>query len=172
MSRRVRARAVLPWAALAAAAWLAVLGKQYVEGAKRADHARDVYPARVAGSFYPSNPGELGDTLDDLLEKAEAREIPGRLIGLVVPHAAVKYSGAVAAAAYRLIEGRRYDRVVVLGPSHHAREGRAATLDTARYATPLGEARLAAGFLRRITGEDAGVEFRRDLFDDEHSVEV
>ena len=39
-------------------------------------------------------------------------------MGLIAPHAGYIYSGQVAAHAYKLICGKKYDAVVVIGPSH------------------------------------------------------
>jgi len=40
--------------------------------------------------------------------------------GLIGPHAGFAYSGPTAAWAYINVDPRLYDRVVLLGPSHHA----------------------------------------------------
>ena len=77
-------------------------------------------PVAVAGRFYPGNRGRLVETVDRLL--AAARPVDGgpAPVGIIVPHAAYRYSGPVAAAAYaRLAEPPvTVERVVVLGPAH------------------------------------------------------
>jgi len=40
-------------------------------------------------------------------------------VALVAPHAGYIYSGPVAAYSYALLKGRKYDRVVVVAPSHY-----------------------------------------------------
>ena len=42
------------------------------------------------------------------------------MVALVSPHAGYIYSGQVAAHAYKLIEGKSFDAVVVVAPSHYA----------------------------------------------------
>ena len=82
---------------------------------------RETRPPAVAGSFYPVGPRELESEVRRLLRAAPAPD-PGSLgrpWGLIVPHAGYAYSGAVAAAGYRLLEGERIETVVLLGPSHH-----------------------------------------------------
>jgi AmmeMemoRadiSam system protein B len=49
---------------------------------------------------------------------------------VLVPHAGVQWSGAVALAAYRAVAGRAFDRVFVVGPSHHQDLGREFWVDT------------------------------------------
>lgn len=109
--------------------------------------AIEIRPPAVAGAFYPGDPAELRAKVDALLsdphgdlplEKAEPAAVPPKI--LIVPHAGYVYSGAVAAAAYRLLAPHRsrIRRVVLLGPAHRvAFEGIA--LPAARaLRTPLG----------------------------------
>ena len=66
-----------------------------------------VRPPAVAGAFYPAGRAELDRLVDRCLVEAARIERPGRgpappaasLVGLLVPHAGLVYSGAVAAAA-------------------------------------------------------------------------
>ncbi len=57
----------------------------------------------VAGSFYPSNPGELEKMLS-VFFKAEATTAGEQPLALVVPHAGYVFSGEVAAAGFRLTD--------------------------------------------------------------------
>jgi AmmeMemoRadiSam system protein B/AmmeMemoRadiSam system protein A len=110
--------------------------------------AANVREPAVAGLFYPKDPAELSRTIDACL--AAARDQPvGELKALVCPHAGYPYSGPVAAYAYKLLAGRHYDTVVVMGPSHYA-ELRAASVPDARlYRTPLGDVPIS-GKARRL----------------------
>jgi AmmeMemoRadiSam system protein B/AmmeMemoRadiSam system protein A len=92
---------------------------------------------------------------------------------LVVPHAGYVYSGAVAGEAFATLDGKRLQRVVLLGPSHHlaysggALPGRG--VDS--FATPLGRitvARHAVESLRKIA-DFAGPP---EAHVPEHSLEV
>jgi len=92
----------------------------------------------VAGLFYPKDPAELSRTIDACLAAAQAQPV-GELKALVCPHAGYPYSGPVAAYGYKLLAGRHYDTVVVMGPSHYA-DLRGGSLPEARlYRTPLGD---------------------------------
>ncbi len=79
---------------------------------KTDDHAGIARPARppaVAGTFYPAGAEALLAMLDELEARAAAAfPVPAgldaaRLAGILVPHAGLVYSGAVAAAAWRLV---------------------------------------------------------------------
>ncbi|MCU0477686.1 MAG: AmmeMemoRadiSam system protein B [Chloroflexi bacterium] len=75
----------------------------------RAGIARPARPPAVAGTFYPAGAEALRTLLDEL-EASAATTFPvpagldaGRPAGILVPHAGLVYSGAVAAAAWRLV---------------------------------------------------------------------
>lgn len=114
-------------------------------------HARCAIRApAVAGLFYPADPIDLRKSVSELLAGVTATRAAGPSRpalddasppkALIAPHAGYVYSGAVAAAAYRLLAKARgkISRVVLLGPSHRvAFTGMAATSADA-YETPLG----------------------------------
>jgi AmmeMemoRadiSam system protein B/AmmeMemoRadiSam system protein A len=107
-------------------------------GSADAPQGTKVREPAVAGQFYPSDPGELAGQIDAYLTQAQAQPV-GELKALVCPHAGYVYSGPVAAYAYKLLEGRHYDTVVVMGPSHYAYMRACALPDAAEYRTPLGD---------------------------------
>lgn len=94
--------------------------------------------AAVSDLFYPADSLLLLEQLDTFLGNRDAGAAPPK--ALIVPHAGFRYSGPVAASAYRLLAGGRdrIRRVVLLGPSHRrAFRGLAATgMDY--FSTPLG----------------------------------
>src|SRR5690242_3293716 len=70
-------------------------------------------PAAVAGTFYDADVQELSRTVDRLLT-GERR--PEAWPAAMVPHAALKYSGAIAAAVLQRIQIPK--TVIVIGPKH------------------------------------------------------
>lgn len=115
-------------------------------------------PAAVAGAFYPADPRELARTVDDLLAKAAPPALEGGPVALVVPHAGYMYSGGVAAQAYALLKGRKYERVVVISPSHVDAFGFAAVYDGDAYATPLGAVPVDKAFAARLSRSGSGLQ--------------
>lgn len=91
----------------------------------------------VAGFFYPGNPDELTSELNEFLSRAASPDVkePG---GIIVPHAGYTYSGLTAAYAYSLLEGRSYDTVIVLSPSHREYFSGISIYEGDAYETPLG----------------------------------
>jgi MEMO1 family protein len=95
-----------------------------------------------SGSWYPGDPSELDQLLDNLFENSERRTGPylaPNAAGFVVPHAGLIYSGTVAAAAYRHMRASPPERVVLLGFAHRGSAPGAWIPELDAYRTPLGE---------------------------------
>jgi AmmeMemoRadiSam system protein B/AmmeMemoRadiSam system protein A len=125
--------------------------------------------AQVAGQFYPADSGELRQLIDNYLQSATVQRLaPPQAI--IVPHAGLEYSGATAARAFKQLVGWQYDRVVLIGPSHHQYFNGAAVLDDDYYQTPLGNVKIAA--LNKDLANEALFAVRPEVFDGEHSLEI
>ena len=139
-----------------------------------------VRPAAVAGWFYPADAAELRTMLGELLagvapvppSRSRARHSPYPK-AIVAPHAAFRYSGGVAASAYRTLSpGRgRIERVVLLGPAHRVPLRRIAASSADRWSTPLGLVDIDTA--TRDALHDAGLVVGDDVAHRaEHSLEV
>jgi MEMO1 family protein len=105
--------------------------------AVRAGKLGSVRGPAVAGLFYPNSERDLRRDVTRLL--ADARPEPVQnLRALVCPHAGYEFSGPVAASAYKLLAGRRFSTVILLGPSHYAAFTGAFVSNADAYQTPLG----------------------------------
>lgn len=93
----------------------------------------------VAGMFYPDDPVELQQQLDDFLSEASAEGPAPKAI--IVPHAGYIYSGPIAASAYARVAALRekVSRVIILGPAHRVPIYGLATSSADRFSTPLGD---------------------------------
>ncbi len=115
-----------------------------------------VRPPAVAGQFYPEAPSELRLLVEDLLGRAPDAQIPGRIAGIIAPHAGYPYSGETAATAYRQVRDGHYDTVVLIAPSHGGCDVAASVFPGDGYETPLGVARIdreVAAALARENGD-------------------
>ncbi|MGD0771409.1 MAG: AmmeMemoRadiSam system protein B [Candidatus Solibacter sp.] len=127
-----------------------VAGLLLVEGASRGGgQAPKIRPPAVAGSFYPADPKELGSMFDGVLAKAAPTPLEN-VVALVAPHAGYPYSGPVAAYSYALLKGRKYDRVVVIAPSHYEAFGFSSVYDGAAYTTPFGQVPVDQAFAAKL----------------------
>jgi AmmeMemoRadiSam system protein B len=132
----------------------------------------------VAGSWYPGDPATLEREIGALLAgraggggRPDAGETRNAPKAVIVPHAGLVYSGAVAGEGLRPLGGREFSRVILVGPSHHAAFDGGAVPEAAEYRTPLGPIPLdttAIDALRSTPG------FRADdrPFRPEHCLEM
>jgi len=74
---------------------------------------------QFAGAFYPEDPQILTKMIGEFLHQATIEKIKSKPRALVVPHAGYVYSGPVAAYGFKAIENLDYERIILLGPSHH-----------------------------------------------------
>lgn len=130
---------------------------------------KSIRPSPIAGTWYPGSRGELAHTVDDYLAQAEYFPTDDELIALISPHAGYLYSGKTAAYAYRQLEYRQFDTVVLLGPSHHDDFGTYAISAKKYYATPLGAIELDEPFIDALSQK---VHIARVERDREHSLEI
>jgi AmmeMemoRadiSam system protein B len=107
-----------------------------------------------------------------LLASAPVGEGPGRLVALISPHAGLAYSGAIAAAGYRLLEPGAFESVVLLGPSHRlAFDGLAACCEGA-FATPLGLVEIDAEIARSFLDATPRARPMPEVHANEHCLEM
>jgi len=126
----------------------------------------------VAGSFYPGDAQTLSRQVRDFLSRASKEEVAGEIIALVSPHAGYMYSGQVAAYAFKLIEGLKFDAVVVVAPSHRAYFQGASVYDRGGYETPLGVIPVEKELCRKLMQSGDLIRFVAQAHGQEHSLEV
>jgi AmmeMemoRadiSam system protein B/AmmeMemoRadiSam system protein A len=142
----------------------------------------DVRPASLAGIFYPEEPGKLSGMISqfidfDLDEVAPNFDPPDDIHAIVVPHAGYVFSGWIAAMSYKFLEGRHYDAVIVIAPSHQEYFKGAAIYPGSALATPLGEVAIDKELALAIAGNSEMIELsaKGHMFGKkkaEHSLEV
>jgi AmmeMemoRadiSam system protein B/AmmeMemoRadiSam system protein A len=124
------------------------------------------YVSPYAGTWYPSDAGELRDLLAARFAASTERTgsaLPTGGVGFIVPHAAPAYSGTVAAAVYRNLAASGVRRVVLLGFSHSRTVRGIVAPDIDAYHTPLGDVEVERlDLFRRMSADDVA----------DHSIEV
>jgi len=98
--------------------------------------------------------------------------VAGDLMALVAPHAGLIYSGPVAAHAYRLLRDRRFDVVVLVGPSHFVGFDGVALHRAGGFDTPLGLASIDSDCAESIAAATAVVREHDAAHVREHSIEM
>jgi AmmeMemoRadiSam system protein B len=134
-----------------------------------------VRPSPIAGTWYSANPAQLRGTIERYMENASNPDLPGEVVGLVAPHAGYRYSGPVAAHAFRTVAGRVFKTVLVISPMHQYHPRPILTSAHRAYRTPLGDIPLAEQELQRISAkleERTGLALTPVANDQEHSLEI
>jgi MEMO1 family protein len=131
-----------------------------------------VRPAVVAGTWYPAEPRKLTAELQGYLDRAEGRKPRGKLVALIAPHAGLRYSGPVAAYAYKLLEGRSSLTAVLVGPSHRVAFHGIAVAASGVFETPLGSVPVDEELAAKIRGQHELIADAPRPHRDEHSLEM
>jgi AmmeMemoRadiSam system protein B/AmmeMemoRadiSam system protein A len=140
--------------------------------AAAAGRAQDVRKPAFAGAFYDDDKAILAARVDAYLNAAkDLPKVSGDIRALICPHAGYVYSGPTAAYAYRLVQGKPYDTVVIIGTSHQYGLDGASIYLKGGFETPLGVVPVDEDLAARIA-EASGFSYVAAAHAKEHSVEV
>lgn len=134
-----------------------------------------VRPSPIAGSWYPGEAVVLRNTVKKFIESASEPKLPGKVIGLISPHAGYIYSGPTAGYAYRCVLGCAYDTVVVISPLHDYRPEPYLTTAYEAYSTPMGNIPVDQELLSTLEenlAKRGGMQIVPHARDREHSLEI
>lgn len=125
-----------------------------------------------AGQFYEGDAKILSSQIDGFLAAAKPEFVPpGDVCALIVPHAGYGYSGKVAATAYRLVQGKGIETVVILGPSHRVGFEGCSIYPDGGFETPLGVSEIDSTTAQAVA-KASGYRFVPEAHAEEHSIEV
>ncbi len=126
----------------------------------------------VAGYFYPSDPSKLRSEIEYLLSAVDKKEVPGKLYGIVSPHAGYAYSGKTAAVGFKVLDKKNIKTVIIISPSHREYFPGTSIYEGDAYRTPLGTVPVnrAAADTLALNAKTIfkGLEGHKD----EHAIEV
>ncbi len=128
--------------------------------------------AAVCGTFYPSQRKKLIEQIEKYLKGARSL-FPGispKII--IVPHAGYDYSGRTAAWAYKQIQGRKINKVILIGISHNEWLDKPAVYDNGSWYTPLGEVPVAIKLVKELMVDNQNLVSNTKAHQNEHSLEV
>ena len=103
-----------------------------------------------SGSFYPKDKCDLNKLLNFCFIESEfgPQQIPKinknnnnkyKIYGLIVPHGAYIFSGAISANAYFEINDQNIDTFILIGPDHKGIGKRISIMSEGYWQTPLGD---------------------------------
>jgi hypothetical protein len=134
--------------------------------------AGPVRTSPIAGTWYPGSPGAIAAEVEEYLAAADVSPPPGRLVGLVSPHAGLRYSGPVAAHGYALLRGRPRLTAVLVGPSHRMAFDGVAVAGHGAFETPLGRVPIDEEIAGRLVVRGKKIVEDPRPHRDEHSLEM
>ena len=134
--------------------------------------AQEIKQPTSAGTFYPDDPVELTKQVDKYLSQANPEALKGEVFALISPHAGYGYSGPTAAFGYKLVQGKSYKTVIVIGTSHNYGFSGVSIYSEGFFRTPLGDLEIDKDFTKELINKDADIVFDPAAFAKEHSVEV
>jgi AmmeMemoRadiSam system protein B len=136
--------------------------------------------ASVAGSFYSSNRVNLINDIKCCFEnKYGPGKIPSilnkkmhQLKGVIVPHAGISYSGAIAAHSYlSIVEDGFADCYIIIGPNHRGIGSSVALYPPGKWESPIGDIIMDEELIDALSGDVINVDEQSHPFG-ENSIEV
>jgi len=124
-----------------------------------------------AGRFYSAKANILSNEISLWLEKANPTAPKEDIKAIIVPHAGHAYSAHVAAYAYKLIQGKDYESVIIIGPSHYFGFQGCSIYTHGGYETPLGIVPIDESLAKEIS-RASGYKYIPQAHQKEHSIEV
>jgi AmmeMemoRadiSam system protein B len=131
----------------------------------------DVRMPAVAGRFYPARPEKLSGLVEGYL--ADVDDARRRVMGAIVPHAGLIYSGACAAQVFGRLSVPQV--IVILAPNHTGlvgAPGGASVWGRGAFETPLGQVPIAEGFATALMSVCELTQHDPDAHRNEHAIEV
>lgn len=126
----------------------------------------------VAGLFYPELQTVLTRSVEELMLRAALRPAKGRLRGVIAPHAGYIYSGYTAAIGYKLLKGKSFDSVIIIGPSHREYFNGVSIYNGDAFKTPMGNVEIDHNLRDQLVKEWADISVAETGHMAEHSIEV
>jgi MEMO1 family protein len=134
--------------------------------------ANDFKQADLAGSWYPNNPEQISSLIKDYLYQADINIPAGEIIGIISPHAGIRYSGKIAAFGFKALANKKINKVIVVGFSHRLNYDRIAILKKSSYKTPLGGLTIDRTISDKLVNFHPKIDYDSGPFYKENSLEM
>ena len=126
-----------------------------------------------SGSWYEDDPKLLAKEIGDYLSNSQRLEQYKSLKTIIVPHAGYRFCGPTAAKSFININPTNFDRVVVLGPSHHECFQACGLTPFDSFETPFGDVKVDTDTVNKLLGKSKLFFTLSESTDvKEHSIEM
>lgn len=130
-------------------------------------------PATHMNSWYPSG-RRLDQMLTEAYNEAKISNGKGLIKAIIVPHAGYVYCVRTSMHAFRNLDPSAYDRVFVLGPSHHIGMSYCTIANATSAESPYGEIPFDTDVCNKLTTTYPSLFKKLDIetASEEHSMEM
>ncbi|KAI9296475.1 UPF0103-domain-containing protein [Neoconidiobolus thromboides FSU 785] len=134
--------------------------------------------ATHSGSWYSDSKSVLSNQLQTWLDKVpsateESISIPvNGATAIIVPHAGYSYSGETAAHAFKCVDITKFDKIFILGPSHHSYFKECRLSPFKHYSTPLGDIKIDLEINKELADSKHFSYLDGTVDEEEHSLEM
>ena len=131
-----------------------------------------IRPASHSGSWYQNSPQLLSQEITQYLSNTKKLN-KGFVKSIIVPHAGYRFCGQIMAQSFINIFPNNYNRVVILGPSHHEYFQGCGLTSFEKFDTPLGSLNIDVNYIKRLLKKsDLFFEVEKSVDINEHSIEM
>lgn len=129
--------------------------------------------ARVSGSFYPFEPSDILELMNQMTEREKSKIdyslADRKILAAILPHAGHIYSGYQTLHFFEILKqsGQVFDLWVIIHPLHHGSDMDYAVEGSDYWNTPLGNVRVDKEFVKAL-----GIPVSTEIHRFEHSSEV
>ncbi len=124
----------------------------------------------VEGIFYPDTPQILQKEIKSLFE--EAGDTLGNAFAIISPHAALPFSGSVAAKAFKSAGKREIDNIVIISMARREEKEAAFLTESDFYTIPTGDIKINKDIIEKLTAIDPCFEQNDIPHLEEYSIEI
>jgi AmmeMemoRadiSam system protein B len=138
--------------------------------------------SNFSGSFYPKKKSELKKFLDFCFKESSFgpqqstenlnKKNKKKVYGLIVPHGAYKFSGAISAHAFFEINFQHIDTFILIGPDHRGIGKRISIMSEGVWQTPFGEVLINDKIAQAIKKNNNIITDDQLVHQFEHSLEI
>jgi len=129
--------------------------------------------ADLAGSWYNSSPSVLKNEIDGYLDDAHVGDLGGRVVGVIVPHAGLRFSGPIAAYSYKAAAKEKPEKVILVGFTHREHfPNTISILTDESFVTPLGAVRIDEELTEKFLSYNKNIKYVPQAFSSENSIEL
>ena len=133
----------------------------------------NIRPASHSGSWYQNSPKLLSQEISQYISSAKKLQKQGYVKSIIVPHAGYRFCGETMAQSFININPNNYNRIVILGPSHHEYFQGCGLTSFEKFDTPFGAINVDNNSIKKLMKKsNIFFEISKSIDINEHSIEM